>query len=111
MQGSTGEVTAVRDEISAATKEAMKAEGKARLSTLRLISAAIKDRDIAERTKGSGTASDDDLRELLAKMVRQRQESVKLYEQGNRPELAAQENAEIAVIQSFLPQQLTDADT
>ena len=96
----------MRDEINEAVKAAMLAKDKPRLSALRMVTAAIKDRDIAERGHGRGPLSDDGLRELLAKMIKQRQELVRLYEQGKRPELAAVETAEIAVIQSFLPTQL-----
>ena len=96
----------MRDEINAAVKAAMLGKDKPRLSALRMVTAAIKDRDIAERGHGRGPLSDDGLRELLAKMIKQRQESVRLFTEGNRPELAAAETAEIAVIQSFLPAQL-----
>jgi len=100
----------MREEIDAAVKAAMLARDKARLSALRMMTAAIKDRDIAERGQGRGPISDDGLRELLARMIKQRHEAAKLYEQGNRPELAAAETAEIAVIQSFLPAQLGEEE-
>ena len=98
----------MRDAISTAQKEALKAKDKTALSTIRLIAAALKDRDIAARTKGSGEGiSDDEILSMLQTMIKQRAESVKLYNEGNRPELAAAENEEIRVIQQFLPQQLT----
>ncbi|WP_295043168.1 GatB/YqeY domain-containing protein [uncultured Paracoccus sp.] len=102
----------LRARLQAATKEAMKAKDSARLSTLRLIGAAIKDREIAARTgDGDGTLSDADLIAILSKMVKQRQESAKAYEEGGRLELAQKEEAEIGVIQEFLPRQLTEAET
>lgn len=101
----------LRDEINAALKEAMKAQDKRRLGTLRLISAALKDRDIEQRGLGKDPLTDDELRALLAKMVKQREESAKIYDEGGRPELAAQEREEIIHIQAFLPKQLSEADT
>ena len=100
----------LRNTLNAALKEAMKAGDKARLSTLRLMTAAIKDKDIASRTEGhdSAVTPDSGLIELFAKMVKQRQESVAVYEQGGRPELAQKEREEIAVIQSFMPKQMSD---
>ncbi|PZO66464.1 MAG: glutamyl-tRNA amidotransferase [Paracoccus denitrificans] len=97
----------LRDRITTATKDAMRAKDSARLSTLRLISAAIKDREIALRGDGNATMADGDLVALLSKMVKQRQESAKAYEEGGRLELAAKETAEIEVIQEFLPRQLS----
>ncbi|MDE2577420.1 MAG: GatB/YqeY domain-containing protein [Hyphomicrobiales bacterium] len=87
-------------------KEAMKSGDKARLSTIRLINAALKDRDIEARGQGK-TVSDDDILALLQKMVKSRQESAEIYEKNGRPELAAGERAEIAVISSYLPQALS----
>ncbi|TBN39981.1 GatB/YqeY domain-containing protein [Paracoccus subflavus] len=102
----------LRATLQAATKEAMKARDSARLSTLRLIGAAIKDREIAARTgDGEGTLSDADLVAILSKMVKQRQESAKAYEEGGRLELAQKEEDEITVIQQFLPRQLSEAET
>jgi uncharacterized protein len=100
----------LREDIMAATKEAMKAGDKKRLSTLRLMSSAIKDKDINSRTDGhdSVLTADSGIVELFAKMVKQRQESVAVYEQGGRPELAQNERDEIAIIQSFMPKQLSD---
>ena len=95
----------MRETINAAMKEALKARDAARTSTLRLISAAIKDRDIAARGAGKD-AGEEDILALLQKMVKQREESAAIYAQNARPELEAKERAEIAVIQEFLPQAL-----
>lgn len=101
----------LRERIQAATKEAMKARDQLRLSTLRLIGAAIKDREIAQRgDDGQGALTQDDLVALLSRMVKQRQESARAYEEGGRLELAEREQAEIAVIQEFLPRQLSPAE-
>lgn len=99
--------------LQAATKEAMKARDSARLSTLRLIGAAIKDREIAARSSGGEEQGlgEADLVAILSKMVKQRQESARAYEEGGRLELAAKEEAEIGVIQEFLPRQLDGAET
>lgn len=102
----------LRATLQAATKDAMKAKDSARLSTLRLIGAAIKDREIAARVgDGDGTLSEADLIAILSKMVKQRQESAKAYEEGGRLELAEKEEAEIGIIQEFLPRQLSEAET
>lgn len=103
----------LRDDLKAALTGAMKAREAARTSTLRLISAAIRDRDIAARGEGGGEAgiSDADILALLGKMVRQRQESAKVYEEGGRLELAAKELEEIGFIEAFLPRQLTPSET
>ena len=95
--------------VNSAMKEAMKAKDSARLSTIRLITAAIKDREIALRTTGQ-EMTEAEMLALMGKMVKQRQESAKAYEAGNRPELAAKEMAEIAVIEEFLPRQLSPAE-
>jgi len=102
----------LRNTLNAAIKDAMKAGDKARLSTLRLMTAAIKDKDIASRTEGhdSAVTPESGLIELFAKMVKQRQDSVTAYEQGNRPELAQAERDEITVIQSFMPKQMSDEE-
>lgn len=103
--------THMREQINAALKEAMKAKDKRKMSTLRLINAAIKDRDIAARTKGSGEAvSDSEVLEILAKMIKQRRESVTTYEEAGRLELAEQEQQEIEIITGFLPKQLSDEE-
>ncbi len=100
----------MRDQLTAAMKEAMKAKDTVRLSTIRLVQAAIKDRDIANRTAGKETASDEEIAQLLAKMVKQREESARIYDENARAELAAQERAEIEVIKAFMPAQLSDEE-
>lgn len=98
----------MRERLSAALKEAMKAKDAARLSTLRLINAAIKDREIAMRTEGEAVSiGDAEVLGILGKMVKQRQESARAYEEGGRLELAEKELAEVKVIEEFLPRQLT----
>jgi uncharacterized protein YqeY len=99
----------VRESLTEAMKAAMKGGDKERLSTIRMVNAAIKDKDIAGRTSGSDKISDAEIIELLAKMVKSREESVKLYDEGGRPELAAGERAEIAVIRAFMPEQMDQA--
>ncbi|NLS19544.1 GatB/YqeY domain-containing protein [Rhizobium sp. P40RR-XXII] len=98
----------IRETLSNAQKDAMKARDTARLSTVRLILAAIKDKDIANRGLGKEQASEDEILQLLAKMIKQREESVKIYIEGGRPELADKEGGEIAVIQGFMPEQLSE---
>ncbi|WLT07926.1 GatB/YqeY domain-containing protein [Bartonella apihabitans] len=98
----------LRDDINNALKTAMKEHDKARLSTLRLINAAVKDRDIANRGEGKPAVDDTELQSILAKMIKQREELVKLYNEGGRPELAKAESDEIAVIREFLPRQLDE---
>ena len=100
----------IRDEIKAALVTAMKSGDKAGTQTIRLISSAIKNRDIELRT--SDKTPDDDVlvTEVLQKMIKQRRESVELYRQGGREELAAAEEAEIAVIERFLPAQMDEAE-
>jgi uncharacterized protein len=100
----------MRETITAALKVATKAQDKRRISTLRLISAAIKDRDIAARTAGKGEATDAELLELFAKMIKQREESEKIYADAGRAELAQQEGEEIAIIREFLPKQLSEKE-
>ena len=100
----------MKDQISAALKEAMKAKDTARLSTLRLVNAAIKDREIAARGSDEVVSvSDADITSILGKMVKQRKESAKAYEEGGRLELAEKELQEISIIEDYLPKQL-DAD-
>ena len=101
----------MRQRFTEAMKEAMKAGDKPRLSTVRMIQAALKDKDIEARGAGRGQATEEEILGLLQKMIKQRQESVAIYEQAGRQELADQERAEIAVIQGFLPQQLGEAET
>jgi hypothetical protein len=100
----------MRETITAALKHATKAQDKRRISTLRLISAAIKDRDIAARTAGKDQATDAELLELLAKMIKQREESEKIYADAGRAELAKQEAEEIVIIREYLPKQLSAGD-
>jgi uncharacterized protein len=100
----------MRDTVIAALKAATKAQDKRRISTLRLMSAAIKDRDIAARTAGKSEATDAELLELLAKMIKQREESEKIYADAGRAELAKQEAEEIVIILEFLPKQLSAAE-
>jgi uncharacterized protein len=100
----------LRDDINNALKQAMKAGDKRRVSTLRLVNSALKNADIEARGHGKQPLSDEELLSLLAKMIRQRQESVELYEKGGRPELAAQEREEIAIIAAYLPRQMSEAE-
>jgi len=99
----------LRDEISARMKEAMKAGDKTRVGALRLIMAALKDREIEARGTSAGLTPADEMA-LLAKMVKTRQESLSIYEQAGRADLAEQERAEIAVINEFLPKQMDETD-
>ncbi|HZP79148.1 MAG TPA: GatB/YqeY domain-containing protein [Pseudolabrys sp.] len=99
----------LRDDINNALKEAMKARNERAVSTLRLVNAAFKNADIEARGAGK-TIGDADLLAVLQKMIKQRQESAELYDKGNRPELAMQEREEIAIIQSYLPKQMSDDD-
>lgn len=99
----------MQERFNEALKEAIKSKDKIRVSTLRLITAAIKDRDIAARSADSGSGiTDEQILEILAKMVKQRQEAATTYEEAGRLELAEQERAEIFVIEEFLPQQLSE---
>jgi len=101
----------LRDRFTAEMKEAMKAGDKGRLGAIRLIQAALKDKDIEARGNGKEPLSDEEILSLLQKMVKQRQESIAMYEQGGRTELADQEKNEVAVITSYLPQQMDEAET
>jgi uncharacterized protein YqeY len=101
----------IRDTIKAAQVTAMKSGDKPRLAAVRLILAKLKDRDIELRTAGSLPDDDALAVEVLQKMVKQRRESIQLFEQGGRPEKAEEEKVELAVIEAFLPQQLSEADT
>jgi uncharacterized protein YqeY len=100
----------LRDSIKAAQVAAMKAGDKPRLAAVRLILAKLKDRDIAARTAGKDQATDAELLELLAKMIKQREESEKIYADAGRAELAKQEAEEIAIIREYLPKQLSAGD-
>lgn len=99
----------MRETIAGALKEALKSQDKRRTSTLRLIQAAIQDRDIANRGAGKDPVSGDEIMQILAKMVKQREESAKAFDDGQRPELAAQERDEIEIIRGFLPAQMDEA--
>ncbi len=101
----------LRERLTDALKASMKEKNERSVSTLRLILAALKDRDIAARTKGNKEGlADDDILGLLQSMIKQRRESILLYEKGGRMELAQQEAEEIAVIEGFLPEQLSDEE-
>lgn len=100
----------MRERLAQALKDAQKAQDKRRTSTLRLINAAIQDRDIANRGASKDPVSDEEILQILTKMVKQREESAKAFEEGSRLELAAQEREEIAIIRQFLPQQLGEDD-
>jgi uncharacterized protein YqeY len=100
----------LRDDINTALKDAMKARDERRVSTLRLVNSGIKNADIEARGQGKGPLSDDDLLSLLQKMIKQREDSIALYQKGGRADLVAQEQAEIAIIQAYLPQQLSDVE-
>ena len=101
----------LRDRIGAGLKTAMREKDTARLSTLRLINAAVKDQDIAVRAKGqTDGVGEPEVLAILGKMVKQRQESARAYEEGGRLELAEKERAEIAVIEDYLPRQLSDEE-
>jgi uncharacterized protein len=99
----------LRETFTEEVKLSMKAGNAARTSTLRMVMAKLKDTDIASRPKGIDKVPDEEIIAMLRGMVKSRRESVDLYRQGNRPELVAKEEAEIAVIESFLPAQMDDA--
>jgi uncharacterized protein YqeY len=101
----------IRDDIKAAQIEAMKGGDKERLAAVRLILAKLKDRDIELRTASQVPEDDAIVVDVLQKMVKQRRESIAMYEQGGRAELAAKEQAELDVIESFLPRQLSEDET
>ena len=101
---------ALRESFTELMKEAMKAGDKRRTGTLRMITAALKDRDIEARGQGKHPLSDDDILGLLQKMVKQRQESLAIYEQAGRAELATQEREEIEIIMGFMPKQMDEAE-
>jgi len=99
---------ALRERFNDQLKVAMRAKDQKRVSTLRMVLAALKDRDIAARTEASREGvPDDDVLTLLAKMIKQREESAAAFEGGGRPELAANERGEIAIIREFMPQQMS----
>ena len=98
----------LRDDINNAIKDAMKAKEERKLSTLRMVNSTLKNADIDARGQGKPPLSDEDILGVLQKMIKQRQESVDLYDKGGRAELAAQEREEIAVISAYLPKQMSD---
>src|SRR6201994_3504011 len=100
----------LRENINNAVKEAMKAKEERKLSTLRMVNSTIKNADIEARGQGKPPLSDTERLSVLQKMIKQRQESVELYDKGGRAELAAQERDEIAVISAYLPRQMSDDD-
>jgi uncharacterized protein len=101
----------LREAFGERLKAAMRAKDAGTVSAVRLILAAVKDRDVAARSGGNADGiSDAEILRLLQGMVKQRRESIALYRQGNRPELAAKEEAEIAVVESFMPQQMGEAE-
>jgi uncharacterized protein YqeY len=101
----------LREDVAAAMKDALKAKDQAALATVRLISAALKDRDIAARGNGNQDGiGDDEILSMMQTMIKQRNESAKMYRDGGRPELAEAEEAEIRIITGFLPAQLGDAE-
>ena len=100
----------LREKINDGVKDAMKSQDKLRLSTLRLVNAAIKNADIEARGAGKDPLDDDALLALMQKMIKQREELVELYEKGGRKELADQERGEIEIITGFLPKQMSEAE-
>jgi uncharacterized protein YqeY len=104
---------ALRQQISDALKEAVEAKDRTTTSTLRLVNAALKDRDIAARSAGAGNGgiTDEEILDLFAKMVRQREEAAEQYRAGGRPALAEREHYEIEVIRRFMPRQLSQQET
>ena len=100
----------LRDDINNAVKDAMRAKEERKLSTLRMVNSTIKNADIAARGEGKPPLSDADLLGVFQKMIKQRQESVELYDKGGRAELAAAEREEIAIISAYLPKQMSEAD-
>lgn len=101
----------LRDRFNDALKDAMKARDQRKVSTLRMVNSALKDRDIAQRGEGKPPLTDDEILALLAKLTKQRQESLEIYEKAGRADLATQEREEIVIIASFMPQQMSEADT
>jgi len=98
----------MRDRLTDVMKESLKAQDVRRTSTVRLIQTAIKDRDIANRGVGKDPVTDDEIMQILMKMIKQRDESAKIYADNGRPELAEQEREEICIIKSFMPEQLSE---
>ena len=100
----------LRDDINNAVKDAMRAKDERKLSTLRMVNSTIKNADIEARGQSKPPLSDGDLLSVLQKMIKQRQESVELYDKGGRAELADQEREEIAIISAYLPRQMSEDD-
>ena len=100
----------LRDEINTALKDAMKARDERRVSTLRLINAALQNADLEAQGRGKSVLSDEEIRGLLQKLIKQRQEAVELYDKGGRAELAARERGEIEIISAYLPNQMPEAE-
>lgn len=101
----------LREDLQNALKDAMKSKDMGTVSAVRLIIAGQKEKDVAARGAGKECASDADLLAMMQTMIKQRNESAKIYKEGNRPELAAKEEAEIAVIERFLPKQMNEEET
>src|SRR5215218_7695236 len=101
----------MRERFTQEMKDALKAGDKRKLATVRMIQAALKDKDIEARGAGTGQSTDEEILSLLQKMIKQRQESMAIYDQNGRPELAQAEREEAEVIQSFLPRQLDEGET
>ena len=100
----------IRDDINKALTEAQKAKNERAVSTLRMVNATLKNADIEARGNGKPPLGDAELLSLLQKMIKQRQESVEMYQKGNRADLVKQEQEEIAIIQGYLPKQMSDAE-
>ena len=100
----------LRDKLTADMKDAMRAGEKAKLGTIRLMNSAIKSADIDARPTGKDAISDSEILQVFAKMIKQRRDSVEQFTTGNRPELAAAEQAEIEVIEGYMPKQMSDAE-
>jgi uncharacterized protein YqeY len=100
----------LRDDINKALTDAMKAKNERKVSTLRMVNASLKNADIEARGAGKPPLGDAETLPLLQKMIKQRQESVELYKKGNRADLVKQEEEEIAIISSYLPKQMSDAE-
>jgi len=100
----------LRDEINTALRDAMKARDERRVSTLRLINAALKNADLEAQGRGKQVLSDEEILALLQKLIKQRQEAVELYDKAGRAELAAREHGEIEIISAYLPKQMPEAE-
>jgi uncharacterized protein YqeY len=101
-------IAVLRDEINTALKDAMKARDERRVSTLRLVNAAIKNADIEAQGRGKGVLADDEITGLLQKLIKQRQESIEIYDRADRKDLADRERGEIEVIRAYLPMQMSE---